>query len=304
MPTATLVRTHRASIVSDAVARRIGDGPAHAFRVQSVYRSAVNIRTPDGLLTLASPAGGGLPNGILADLGADWRTLGVEPGMAVTATDGEIRVPDAGLAIRIAAAPRWSPRFRTSPGAVELASARWRRRTGAAALVARARASGAGLAGLLGGGRPDDAGPAIGRRVVERLVPALRSGDRGAAARHARELIGLGPGLTPSGDDVLVGIEAALHALAHPSAGFVALALDAVELRTTELAATYLRHAAAGEFAERLHALVGALVGSDDAAIPAAIARSVAWGATSGTDCLVGVLIGLDVAADVRGAIA
>ncbi len=101
---------------------------------------------------------------------------------------------------------------------------------------------------------------------------------------------------------MLVGIEAALHALAQPSAGFLAPALGDVEARTTDLAATLLRHAAAGEFAERLHILLAALIGSDDERVPAAIERAVAWGATSGTDCLLGVLIGLDVATGVRGA--
>jgi hypothetical protein len=80
--------------------------------------------------------------------------------------------------------------------------------------------------------------------------------------------------------------------------------MDNVEGRTTAVAATLLRHAGAGEFAERLHALLAALLGSDDEAIPAAIDRAVAWGATSGTDCLLGVLVGLDVAAGVRRALA
>ena len=67
--------------------------------------------------------------------------------------------------------------------------------------------------------------------------------------------------------------------------------------------ATLLRHAAAGEFAERLHTLLAALLGPDDGTISTAIDRATAWGATSGTDSLVGVLIGLDVAAGVRGAL-
>ena len=131
----------------------------------------------------------------------------------------------------------------------------------------------------------------------------MGDGDSTAAANAATGLIGLGPGLTPSGDDVLVGVEAALHALGSPSAGFLALAVGDVEVRTTALAATLLRHAAAGEFAERLHTLLAALLGSDDEQIAAAVDRAVAWGATSGTDCLVGVLVGLDVAAGPRRAL-
>ncbi len=76
-------------------------------------------------------------------------------------------------------------------------------------------------------------------------------------------------------------------------------ALKDLENRTTAPAATLLRHAAAGEFAERLHTLLASLLGSDDQAIVTAIDRAAAWGATSGTDCLLGVVIGLDVAAGV-----
>ena len=274
------------------------------MHVQSIYRSVVNITTADGLLTVASPEGGGLPNGILADLGPDWRAIGVLPGMTVRASDAEIRVPDAKLEIQFDAAPRWSPRFGSPAEGVDAATTRWRRRAAATRTIAQARAASGGLGALLRPDLPqDDLGiPEVAGPIVARLIVALEGGDRSGAADVAARLIGLGPGLTPSGDDVLVGIEAALHALAQPSAGFLALAIGDVEERTTTLAATLLRHAAAGEFAERLHTLLAALLGSNDEMIPAAIGRAAAWGATSGTDCLLGVLIGLDVASGVRGA--
>jgi hypothetical protein len=304
MPTAGLSRVHRASIVSDAVPRRIARARAGDLRVQSIYRSVVNISTPDGVLTIASPEGGGLPNGILADLGPDWRALGLRPGMAVTASDTRIRIPDAGLEVQIERAPRWSPRFRSSATAADLRAARWTRRAAATRKIAQAHAVPGGLGSVLGTRvvRGGDATLEVARPVLAGLITALETGDRTAAAAAAARLIGLGPGLTPSGDDVLIGIEAALHALGHPSAGFLASAVGDVEARTTEVAATFLRHAAAGEFAEPLHALLATLLGPDDKGLPAAIQRAVAWGATSGTDCLVGVLIGLDVAAGVRRA--
>ena len=276
------------------------------MRVQGIYRSVINITTADGLLTLASPEAGGLPNGILADLGPDWRMIGLQPGMVVHASEADIGVPDAGLEIRLDAAPRWSPRFPLSDVVADVATACWRRRTAATRTIAQARASSGGFSALL----REDATPDdhlgvvdVARPIVAELIVALENGDRRAAAEVATGLIGLGPGLTPSGDDALVGIEAALHALDLPSAGFLALAMDDVEDRTTTLAATLLRHAAAGEFAERLHTLLAALLGSDEVAIGTAIDRAAAWGATSGTDCRLGVLIGLDVAAGVRGAL-
>jgi hypothetical protein len=289
-------------MISDAVPRRIALAGVDTLRVQSVYRSVVNISTADGVLTVAGE-GGGLPNGILADLGPDLRAIGLHPGMVVVASDTKIRVPDAGLEIQFDAAARWSPRLPSSPEAAGEASARWGRRTAATRTIARARVSAGGFGSLLREDVPDDSDGYVhvARPILAGLTVALENGDRWLAAGAATRLIGLGPGLTPSGDDVLVGIEAALHALARPTAGFLGIATGGVEGRTTALAATLLRHAAAGEFAERLHVLLAALLGSDDEAIPAAIDRAVAWGATSGTDCLLGVLIGLDVAASVHG---
>ncbi len=129
---------------------------------------------------------------------------------------------------------------------------------------------------------------------ITRIAEAIVQHDPRRAATNARGLLGLGEGLTPSGDDALVGIEAALHALDHPLAGFLGAALDDVDARTTAVAATLLRHAASGEFAERLHVLLDALTGPADDALPRSIAQAVTWGASSGTDCLVGVFRGLD----------
>jgi hypothetical protein len=292
-------------MISDAVPRRIALAGVEPLRVQSIYRSVVNITTADGLLTVAGE-GGGLPNGILADLGPDWRAIGLVPGMVAVASGAKIRVPDAGLEIQFAGALRWSPRLHASAGAADAAAARWGRRSASTRTIALTRASEGGFGPLL---RADvahvpDRYVDVARPMLAGLIVALEAGDRSRAAEAATLLIGLGQGLTPSGDDVLVGIEAALHALARPTAGFLVLATGSVEGRTTELAATLLRHAAAGEFAERLHVLLAALLGSDDETIPAAIERAVAWGATSGTDCLLGVLIGLDVAAGMHGALA
>ncbi len=294
------ISIRHASRVSDAVPPRIARVGPTPLRVHSIFRSAINLAASDGLLTVASPGLGGLPNGIAADLGPDWRMIGVRPGMTVHASLAAVRIPDARLEIHLAAAAGWSPRI----GALQVGAAqtarRWRHRGSTTWTIARARSSAGGFGALLledavtGGQAPfvDRARP-----MLAALLAALDGGDQGSAAAAAEGLIGLGPGLTPSGDDALVGIEAALHALSRPTAGFLAGAAHDLDERTTAVSATLLRHAAAGEFAERIHALLAALLGSDEAAIPAAIDRAVAWGATSGTDCLVGVLLGLDVAA-------
>lgn len=69
------------------------------------------------------------------------------------------------------------------------------------------------------------------------------------------ELAGRGEGLTPAGDDYLVGYAAALALLKGRRAEARALA-EAAAARTTRLSATLLRHAARGELPEPAHALL------------------------------------------------
>jgi len=94
------------------------------------------------------------------------------------------------------------------------------------------------------------------------LRGAVRRADLDAALRTATRLIGMGPGLTPAGDDVMAGTVAGLVLLGHPAAPRFAAGVDALAAcRTTELSRAVLRHAAAGrvssEYAAVLHALVG-----------------------------------------------
>jgi hypothetical protein len=94
------------------------------------------------------------------------------------------------------------------------------------------------------------------------LRGAVRRADLDAALRTATRLIGVGPGLTPAGDDVMAGTVAGLVLLGHPAAPRFAAGVNALAAcRTTELSRAVLRHAAAGrvssEYAAVLHALVG-----------------------------------------------
>ena len=106
----------------------------------------------------------------------------------------------------------------------------------------------------------------------------------------AERLLGRGPGLTPSGDDVLIGF-IAMCAHAHrewglPDPAPLAAALAAIApARTTAVSAALLSEAAHGRFAP----VVGAVCRAGPADLPAALARLAVVGATSGLDTLVGV---------------
>jgi Protein of unknown function (DUF2877) len=102
-------------------------------------------------------------------------------------------------------------------------------------------------------------------------------------------LIGLGPGLTPSGDDFLMGALAALDALEQTNMHAVlACAVVAAAGRTSPLSASLLRTAAAGHVGENLHTMVAAIVTGD---AHGAIAAAARIGHTSGWDALAGAVM-------------
>lgn len=108
---------------------------------------------------------------------------------------------------------------------------------------------------------PDD--PAqLGREILQTLdQPSQRGQTPLLAAEAAAALIGLGPGLTPEGDDVVAATAAVVAAGPWPAAEKaawlrVALGPD-LRVRTTSLSATLLELAAAGQVAEPLQALLG-----------------------------------------------
>jgi hypothetical protein len=146
--------------------------------------------------------------------------------------------------------------------------------------------------------------------AIRRLLAGARAGDIDLAVDGARGLIGLGEGLTPSGDDLLVGFSAVLRAVASPlDPGLAQACARLARGRTTRVAEVFLTHAGRGEYSARIHGLVRALgaerhaprVAGGPSAEPLAAGRvsladaftlALGWGASSGADTLLGVLLG------------
>ena len=141
--------------------------------------------------------------------------------------------------------------------------------------------------------RPRRPRPLPGTRVVSRrvdrlaaLLPSLPE-PVDPSDLDPQRLVGLGPGLTPAGDDVLAGALVALEALAAADPGAGALRTDlreptvALLHRTTDLSASLLRHAAAGRSLPQVVDVLDALGGHGD--LRAAADRLVAVGSSSGT---------------------
>lgn len=153
-----------------------------------------------------------------------------------------------------------------------------------------------GMGRLLLGEEPDfPLGEARG--AAAGLSRAVRAGEPDAARKAAIALIGLGPGLTPAGDDYVCGTLLAAHLLAAADpatnaflAAMRAAIAGAAAKRTSRISAALLADAAEGLSFEALHALCNALASGDDAAGRVAAHRLAGIGNSSGWDMLAGLL--------------
>jgi hypothetical protein len=173
-------------------------------------------------------------------------------------------------------------------------------REGAADLAAAVRSLGvpAGFgARLVAAALPFPLGDAADR--ADALAEACRLDDATSAATAARGLLGLGPGLTPSGDDFVGAAFFARLRLAAGGAGdLVAWQAAAADVRaaaarlTHPLSAALLDDLLDGETWQPLHALTHALARADRAGACDAARRLVRLGHSSGWDLLAGFLAG------------
>lgn len=138
------------------------------------------------------------------------------------------------------------------------------------------------------------------------LVRACLSRDMVAVTERGWELVGLGPGLTPSGDDFLGGLLFVAHHLkaAYPSEfpweeQPITALVDRARTETNRISYTILSDLALGHGPEPLHGLVISLLeGQELDRVMPHVARLVKIGHTSGWDLLSGALTGMLLTAD------
>jgi len=273
----------RAALVVDRVGYLV---PASDFVgvVHSVFARACNISWHDLLLTLVAPGLGDGPTTLRLGprVPADLRQL-FRPGDCVRSQAGPS--PSPGMTLHLADATVWRPApLRSLAPATETAA---NRRLACAALI-RHRRTHSSVIDREGG------------VVLAGLAQACRELDIEGALPHLDRLVGWGEGLTPAGDDVLVGWCAAFRALVgdcsnrrHFRHAFSAAILARAH-RTTPIAAHYLRLAAQGHFnadVTRLHDAL--LCGQDLGSVAGALDAALDVGATSGADMVTGMIAGV-----------
>ena len=160
---------------------------------------------------------------------------------------------------------------------------------------------------------PDDVGaaPRLAMPSVALLAEGIVQGDGSAVDQAVQGLIGLGPGLTPSGDDMLCGVMVALRTALGPVSpdeaplnGFsksrwlpiiddLSRSIVHHTARTNRISAALLEQAALGVGSAAQHQVAQCLHESTPATnLDTAATRLVGWGHTSGWDSLTGILFG------------
>lgn len=229
--------------------------------------------------------------------GNAWANYDFQEGMPVQADHGQLRIGTE-LDLDLSGATVWHPPHLSTPDTV------------------RAHAGINAFDSVVGGLFPDDG---LGRlaahikseeagyshllnftkepvyRLSKWLVEALRHPEKtlDPGIEHWKRLIGLGPGLTPSGDDLIGGVMLALHRLGFNSV--LAVLSEAVhsvlDEMTTPLSAAHLRAAMNGGGNESVHTAMETILTGDSYGLQESLKKVGKVGHTSGWDAMGGVII-------------
>jgi hypothetical protein len=211
-------------------------------------------------------------------------------GRAIAA--GELPDLDDGARIDtrfdLSAAREWRPAQAPAVSSIDVMRREGRRLT--AAIEGAGRPEGFGA--LLAGRRPPFP-LAHAAQDARDFLDACARDDPAGALGIAERLVGLGPGLTPAGDDLIGGAFFAKHLVAAADPRWQQAAVAVRELarrRTHRISAMLLGDLLDGEGHAPLHDLVVALAQADARAADDAAARLARIGHSSGWDMLTGVL--------------
>jgi Protein of unknown function (DUF2877) len=266
--------------------------------VVAVFDNSCYVRTPGGLACIGTRGIGAGPLNLRLELGErqTWRGLGILVEMVCTGREGTLSIgPD--IDIRLGDAAIWAP-----PPLPQWTMETLQSGLAAAQATAAERCPHDGLARLVfAPGRAKPSNPhANAARVPfealrQALGPALSSGTLDAdLTSSATLLLGLGPGLTPSGDDVLGGLMIALTALGqtHLRDQLWDALRPELDMLTNEISAMHLAVAADGLGSNACHTALNAMLSGSAPDLE----EIDAIGHTSGWDMLAGIVLALSAA--------
>ena len=270
-------------------------------RVIAVFERSFYLACPRGIVCIGTAGIGAGPLNveIALPVGVTWPLLGVMPDAEGETSGATCRIGD-GFVLVVDAGTTWLPPPMPNFDAACVTRGVARLRACVPAIVLPDE----GLARLIFEGadhaKSVDRTARAAQASIETLIRAL-PGSIAAdawstdALQATTLLVGLGPGFTPSGDDLLGGLMLALTAAGRTTlrdALWRALQPELDDL-TVPASAMHLSAAADGMAAEPVHLLLNAIL-LDSPDVGAHLDAVAAIGHTSGWDCLAGLVLGLD----------
>ena len=268
-------------------------------KVHSVFRKTVNLSFGKELYTLGSsevPIG---PKSAIASETLDFSALGIKRGMEVLFEKESIKIPEALFYAEYKPADIWEAVLNYPIGnPKETVDTEILKNV----LVSYGDLGGMGEIVFLLDKEPSGptSNPHIGFMLqrVRKLMEAFKSDDWEAISELIPRTVGFGPGLTPSSDDMLVGIMCAVisrHGNNDMIERFTKIT-DGITGLTTDVSLMALKSASEGKYISVLSNIaLAVLTGKKENEIKDAAIKLIGVGQTSGTDMLAGLIMGLGI---------
>ena len=278
----------------------------HEIEVLAVFERSFYVMTHGGLVCRgAEGIGLGPINVPLEEADAiDWRQIGVDTETEGELTHGTLTFGDT-VSISTSHAkvwqpPPWKPLSEATNRGLDVLHA-----------IAQPRLPSEGLSALVLARAPGNLS-SVAKAAAPQLdhlrasLPGLLVSQQATkdTTRALTLLLGLGPGLTPSGDDVIGGMMLALTALGGTrlrDALWEALTPELGDL-TTEISAMHLSAAADGLGADAVHRLGNVILAGEAHAIPGLLEHVSRIGHCSGWDTIAGFVLTIEAALRNRNA--
>ena len=284
--------------------------------IHSTFDAAANILFPaDFVLSLNAASSSsqptpGMPNGLqLTAPPGTFPFSALRAGMPVLFGSQRLHIEAIGCSLDLSLCSQWNPHIER-PAVVDMELIRKNKERLREYVSARAEMGSSWEWGLV----PARCGLIPSYEVIDisndpdnGLAPVLAIPGQDHGDNHflafphihdmAQFLCGRGVGLTPTGDDMLVGWMAAGWLLYGPVSSFLAACQQIVEVakqQTHMLSQCWLRYAAQGNVALPICRLLDALTRDDESQLLMATDAVLALGATSGYDVIQGILLMLN----------
>ncbi len=309
-----------AASIGQVAASRLEAAP-RVGRVHSVYEGAINIRSLGGIVSLVPERperSGRGPINVTLRLHdqISLSSFRLQPGDSVERSNSILNIGEGRLLVSLKHTTLYTPLRRFPDPMLGSRHIRWNYEVAREAVLVFGHLG--GLGGLIPlvrekGMTPSDehlnlfAAAALTRILF--LLEAIRGSDGKAIRSAARELAGLGPGLTPSSDDLLSGLMLVmyLHAIntkrnEERVTRITRAIVSGTRGRTTLLSQEYIAQAACGSASERVMRLCRELLTGKPESVRREVRQVVMIGETSGTDTILGILLGTQLLTSWRGA--